>query len=553
MNTSSRVWTLSALAVINLAMLSASAFSQVGDAVDGPVVNLVDGPVHVVPRFELPAELRNSSNSGQAQQADSDFNNRSSGLQFYAADYTALGGKQVTFRIVGTNPAFGANTTTIRTILVPLKFIFPNAGNPTLDGTNVIAATQNSPIFQSADYTAKSVDLGVTQYGDALQRAEFWNLPGFSQNYHVLLGSPDVAPTVTITVPSTTAGNAFPLAGGGFIGVLDPGFFNQVLAGLLPAYKANELPIFTTDNVYLGTNGSINNCCILGFHSSQGADKKGSVAKTQTWIYAAYAEPGTLSDPTGAGFIDVVPLSHETAEWLNDPFVSASPGINWIPPAVLPGQGGACIPNFETGDPLESVPWTFTKTTNGTVYHVQDEVVLPWYLHTTPSFSVNGWYTFQNKSAVIPLVVNSPASIAGTYTNTAQLSFAPVNKTATGNVVYVGRGCPAGSINGNPAADPYLANPSGNIALIDRGACAVSLKIDRAVQAGATGVLIGLVAPGNAISFSYGGGTHFAPSLVITQATSNLIKGALGSSAVNVTLSPDNAIPTPPSTLCGPG
>ena len=551
MNTSSRAWTLSALVVVNLVMLSTPAFSQAGDAVDGPVVNLVDGPVHVVPRFELPAELRSSSGNGRSQQAASTAkSNSSAGLQFYTADYTALGGKRIPFNIVGTNPAHGPHTTIIPTVLVPLKFIFPNTGNPTLDGTNVLEKTENSPIFQSADYTAKAVDLGVTQYGDALQRAEFWNLPGFSrEHYHVLLGPPAIAASATFTVPAGK-GNAFALPGGGFIGVLDPTYFNQVLSTLLPAYTANQLPIFTTDNVYLGKDGLMSNCCVLGFHSSHGADQNGSVAMTQTWIYAAYAEPGTFS---GGGLIDVVPLSHETAEWLNDPFVSAFPGINLIPPAVQPGSGGACLINFETGDPLESKPFTFTKTTNGTVYHVQDEVVLPWYLHTTPSFSVNGWYTFQNTSAIIPLVVNSPPSIAATYTDVAQLSFAPVNTTATGNVAYVGRGCPAGSISATSPDDPYLADPSGKIALIDRGACAVSLKIDRAVQAGATGVLIGLVAPGDPISFSFGGGSHFAPSLVITQATSNLIKGALGSSAVNVTLSPDNPIPAPPSTLCGPG
>ncbi len=93
---------------------------------------------------------------------------------------------------MGTDPSLGANTTTIPTVLVPLKFIFPNSGNPILDGTNVVAATQNSPIFLTADYMAGSVDLGITQYGDALQRAEFWNLPGFSPNYprrwHLQLG-----------------------------------------------------------------------------------------------------------------------------------------------------------------------------------------------------------------------------------------------------------------------------------------------------------------------------------------------------------------------------
>ncbi|MBV9404349.1 MAG: S8 family serine peptidase, partial [Acidobacteriaceae bacterium] len=140
----------------------------------------------------------------------------------------------------------------------------------------------------------------------------------------------------------------------------------------------------------------------------------------------------------------------------------------------------------------------------------------------------------------LPLVINSPASIAGTYGNTATLTFAPITSKVTGDVAYVGQGCPAA---GTTPADPYLADPSGKIALIDRGTCAVSLKIDRAAQAGAIGVLIGLVAPGDAVTFSNGGGTHFVPSLVIIQSYSNLIKSTLQSSTVNVTMDPANTIP----------
>lgn len=60
----------------------------------------------------------------------------------------------------------------------------------------------------------------------------------------------------------------------------------------------------------------------------------------------------------------------------------------------------------------------------------------------------------------------------------------------TGNIVHVGRGCPANSIFAGSPADAYLANPAGNIALIERGACAFAQKIGRAQQAGATGVIV---------------------------------------------------------------
>ena len=136
----------------------------------------------------------------------------------------------------------------------------------------------------------------------------------------------------------------------------------------------------------------------------------------------------------------------------------------------------------------------------------------------------------------IPLVVNSPASIAGTYPNTATVDWAPVNTPVTANVVYIGRGCPG---------DTNLADPSGKIALIDRGTCSVSLKVDQAVGTGhAVGVLIGLVAAGDAVTFSNGGGSNFAPTLVVTLATANIIKGALATAVVNATISPDNAIST---------
>ena len=122
-----------------------------------------------------------------------------------------------------------------------------------------------------------------------------------------------------------------------------------------------------------------------------------------------------------------------------------------------------------------------------------------------------------------PLVISSPAAIAGTYANTETVDWAPIGAGFTNQAIaYVGRGCPAGTVS--PGGDPYLDDPAGKVALIDRGACNVSLKVDRAAKAGAVGVLIGLVAAGDPISFSYGGGDTFVPTLVIQQSLSNSIK-----------------------------
>jgi hypothetical protein len=328
---------------------------------------------------------------GPAQSIEAVSTAISPGLAFFTAGYNSLGTSlQLPFNIVGTDPANGPATTIIRTVLVPIKVVYQTAAL-SLDGTTTVPAVQNSPIFQMADYTVGGTDLGVTQYGDAVQRAEFWNVPGFSQNYHVLLGTPTVAPTVTITITSSTQGNLYRVTSTGqLVGVVRNSFFDSQLNALVANYSADTLPIFLTDNVFEGSDGTVNTCCIIGYHSSQGPPA--STAKT--WIYAAYAEPSTF----GTAILDVQALSHEVAEWMNDPFVGAFAFgfLNIIPPAILPGTGGACIVNFETGDPLESPPAVFTKVINATTFHLQDEVFLPWYLHTVPSFSVNGWYTMQN-------------------------------------------------------------------------------------------------------------------------------------------------------------
>jgi len=324
----------------------------------------------------------------------------STGLVFTRKPFLSLESTMIPIYVVGSDPGAGAGTTVIPTVIVPLKFVFPDAGNPVLDGTSRVAEVQNSPLFQNTSYTADGVDLGFTQYGDAIQRAEFWNYPGFSQtDYHVLLGLPTIAPTVMITVPSTgcgadgtaSCGTAVLNSRGVLVGRLDIDYFGSLLTPLVQTYSANILPIFQTDNVFL-YEGTPDQCCVLGYHDSEGPP----VATARTWIYHAYTESGTFR---GDGFVDVVPLSHEVSEWLNDPFVGAFSVVNWVAPYVLPGQGGACQPNFETGDVLEALlpDSSFTKTIGDITYHLQDEAFLPYFLHGTP-FSVNGWYTLLNNS-----------------------------------------------------------------------------------------------------------------------------------------------------------
>ena len=143
-------------------------------------------------------------------------------------------------------------------------------------------------------------------------------------------------------------------------------------------------------------------------------------------------------------------------------------------------------------------------------------------------------------ATAIPLVINSPPAIAGKYGNTATVEWAPLGAGVTGDVVVAGRGCVV-------TAGDKLPAVAGKIALIDRGACNISEKVRAASDAGAIGILIGLVAGGDAVSFSNGGqcptpadGTC-KPTLVIQQSLASSIK-ANAAAPVNVSISESNAI-----------
>lgn len=131
----------------------------------------------------------------------------------------------------------------------------------------------------------------------------------------------------------------------------------------------------------------------------------------------------------------------------------------------------------------------------------------------------------------IPLVVNTPANLAGSYTNTATVDWAPIANGFSGTVKLGGLACTA-------AETPDL---SGMVALIDRGTCSISLKVASAAAKGAIGVLIANNVSGDAPTFSFGGGSPLVETLVITQSTGNALKSAVTGS-VNVTVSPANFI-----------
>jgi hypothetical protein len=297
-----------------------------------------------------------------------------SNLKHWSSSFTSEG-KTWKYSMVGTNPTKGSATTTIPVTIVPLLLKFSNGKS--FDGTPQVSSTTSSPLFQNAQFIS-----GKTQYGDAIQRAEFWNsVSTKSPNYHVLVGSPTIATTVTLNIPSVDGKTVVDASSGKTIGLLNINWFDPQLQTLLRSLKftPNMLPIFLSHDVYL-TQGApiLSNCCIGGYHNAVT-----DTAGLQTYIWSTEADPKV----EGGFGEDVSALSHELLEWFNDPFTNNTVP-NWISP-IAPQYG--CNNLLEVGDPLVGVVFTVSGFSSD---HLQDIALFSWFARKSVSISINGLYTY---------------------------------------------------------------------------------------------------------------------------------------------------------------
>jgi hypothetical protein len=331
------------------------------------------------------------------------------------------------FTMVGSDPAL-EQSTTVDTMIIPLSFTFvagaqnvsvlripqlpnyvPTAVGVTLDGADNVADTIASPIFTPTSFAAISGDTGV-QFGDAFARAQFGKV---GTGYHVILGQPRVAETVVIQVPETH-GAAVLSPAGLPLGRVDSAWFKERLAQLIDdmGLRPTVLPIFLTKDVVLYSDSDFSNCCTLGGHGAGSPASSTPISlagkdKIRTFVFAAYLTPNAYSRfpaPRVAGYSDIHALSHEIAEWIDNPF-----GINVVQPYRIPtSRSGACSSDLETGDPLAGVWFPFAGNPNvaaGKMWHPQDELFLNWFARDGegPGMApADGRYTFSPATPLIP-------------------------------------------------------------------------------------------------------------------------------------------------------
>ena len=299
--------------------------------------------------------------------------------------------------MVGKNPFYhGARATNIPAIVVPLiiKFSDGSVFDPTATDSNCspggtpLDLTRNSPIFTSTDITMNGVDMGVTQYADAYQRANFWsNVSVTGDRYHTMLSPVTVISAVTVKVPAAS-GSVFSdtqYGGcGGTIGIMNISWFDPYVRGTIMPMLAGSgvgptnLPIFMMKNVAMtdGPPTLEGNCCILSYHGAYGSP-------LQTYTPFDYDTSGIF-----IGVADINALSHEVAEWMDDPT-----GTNPTPAWGHTGQVSGCQSNLEVGDPLSDNEFPPVLAPNGFAYHPQELAFFSWFFRQSPSIAAGGSYS----------------------------------------------------------------------------------------------------------------------------------------------------------------
>jgi hypothetical protein len=317
------------------------------------------------------------------------------------------------YDMVGADPNTCSGSACDVTIEADITPIVVTIDGYTFDGTQVVAPTLASPLFTTNDYgrtraasnssgakgpggTLSQGDAGKSlQLEDATMRAQF-DKTG-SSPYHLRLHA-NVLPAVTVDVPANHAA-VFQSGRGVLVGELDTGWWASQINNLESKADPTHLAVYLTNDVLLYRENDPLNCCVIGFHGTQaaglggGRGKANGNAAVQTFAWASYTLPG-LFDPSGAWAIqDINPLSHEIAEWADDPFAT-----NTVEPWQTPtAPAYGCQDLLETGDPVVGVGFAIGQNTyaqdpspdgsrsaDGS-YHPEEEVFLPWFMRTAPN------------------------------------------------------------------------------------------------------------------------------------------------------------------------
>jgi hypothetical protein len=334
------------------------------------------------PRFEAASKLSSSAREAIRE-------GRIFSVPHFSGSF-ALEGTNYPYIMVGNKPQSGG-TTTVPVQIIPIsmffeEFVDENGSPIVLDPAPVMPRVQSSPNFHAAQYTT-----GLTQFADAVQRAEFHG--SATPEWHTLLGSPQTLQPLRIVVPRGMAKVYRNPSTGVVYAIVDTDFFLSQLNTIIQLEHMSQdaLAIALTSNVFLAPQSDIKKCCVLGFHTSFDVGQLAQLKFVQTFIWASWVDQGIM----GTSLADVTPMSHEISEWMNNPF-----GSNLVPEWQVP-NGNTCQSNLETGDPLATMPNAgYPVLIDGFTYHPQNEALMQWFQRGAAADAIDGAFSFPDPTLV---------------------------------------------------------------------------------------------------------------------------------------------------------
>jgi chitinase len=318
----------------------------------------------------------------------------------FTRSFTAAG-NEFKYTVVGKDPALGG-TTTIPTVLVPVSLVFGGPAGGAEKDMEISAADDVQKVVQSPVFQNYAFTTGDTQYGDAIQRAQFYKL-ATARDWHTRLGQPRVTSPLQITIPSANGYVLNSKKTGHSLAIVDLDFVQKELfKGLAKTEaKPDELVIALTENVEFYELGDATVCCTWGAH---GAEADASSKVLQPFVLSTYLDPDVVP-----GYSDIQPITQQIAAWMNDPLHGQQENTfpAWQRPVAKGGCGGRGIgTHYRFALPTDGVSGsnsTVMKAETGE-YHLENVALLPWYTQTANPDTFQGAYSFPDTS-----LLKSPA------------------------------------------------------------------------------------------------------------------------------------------------
>jgi hypothetical protein len=259
------------------------------------------------------------------------------------------------------------------------EFTDSQGNNIVIDTNSIMQDVLGSPNFVATDYTD-----GTGQFGDAVQRASFFNVA--KRNWHTVMRHPRMLKTVTILVPFGQSQVFEGPANGEFVAFVNGDFLFSQIQTIL------QLENIRTQELVMLVSGNVSGDIFLGFHDAIDVGPPNDPG-IQTYLFTSWLN----EDLFGPIFADATTLTHEVSEWIADPFIN-----NIVPDYVIPNSGGFCQNFLEVGDPIEFLDnQMFPITVNGHLYHTQTETLLPWFSRQVPSNAFQGAYSYPDTSVLL--------------------------------------------------------------------------------------------------------------------------------------------------------